>query len=135
MTVFYKDFDWNFLFKKKFFLSFFFSFVEWTNFVARMFRKWVLFYVFWLNSKVEKLVVHFENSRQNIPQQLKRIMRFINLTPSDEILKCVLKHPGTPRKHLAAVDNPYKHFNKTFIDNAKTFYESIKELLNKASDS
>ena len=113
----------------------FFSFVEWTNFVRRMFRKWLLFYVFWLNSKVEKLVVHFEDLRQNIPQELRRIMRFINMTHSDEIGKCVLKHPGTPRIHLATVENPYKHFNKTFINSTRTFYKNIKELLNKASCS
>ena len=113
----------------------FFLFVAWTNFVRRMFRKWLLFYVFWLNSEVEKLVVHFEDLRQNIPQELRRIMRFINITHSDEIGKCVLKHPGTPRIHLATVENPYKHFNKTFINSTQTFYKNIKELLNKASCS
>ena len=123
------------IFAKNAFFFFFFSFVEWTDFVTRMFRKCLLFYAFWLNSKVEKLVVHFEDLRQNIPQQLKRIMRFMNMTHSDEILKCVRKHPGAPRIHSAAVDNPYRHFNKTFIENTKTFYENIKGLLNKASYS
>ena len=113
--------------------SFFFSFVEWTNFVMRMFRKWLLFYIFWLNSEVEKLVVHFEDLRHNILQELRRIMRFINMTHSDEIGKCVLTHPGKSRIHSATVDNPYKYFNKTFIHSTQTFYKDIKELLNKAS--
>ena len=116
----------------EYFYFFFFCRVDWIR-DRRMFRKWLLFYVFWLNSKVEKIVVHFEDLRQNIPQELRRIMRFINMTHSDEIGKCVLKHPGTPRIHLATVDNPYKRFNKTFINNTQTFYKNIKELLNKAS--
>ena len=55
------------------------------------------------------------------------------MTHSDEIGKCVLKHPGTPRIHSAIVDNLYKHLNKTFIHSTQTFYKNIKELLNKVS--
>ena len=98
-----------------------------------MFRKWLLFYIFWLNSEVEKLVVHFEDLRHNIPEELPRIMRFINMTHSEEIGKCVQQHQGIPRFHLARVDNPYKHFNKTFIHSTQNFYKDIKELLNQAS--
>ena len=78
------------------------------------------------------LVVHFEDLRSNKAQQLRRIMRFLNRTLTDEVLNCVLEHPGKSRPYnYKVVDNPYKSIDKSFIETINVYYGVIREMLNK----
>ena len=96
-----------------------------------MFRRWLLFHIYWLNSGVKVLVLHYEELRSNTQQQLMRVMRFLNKTLTHEAMNCVLRHPGKPRPHKFNVDKPYQSIDKSLIDSI-TFYSNITtEILNK----
>ena len=88
-------------------------FSDWKNYVSDMFKKWLLFHIYWLNRGIKMLVVHFEDLRSNQEQQLRRVMRFLNRTLTDKVLNCVLQHPGKFRPHKYNVDNPYETIDKS----------------------
>ena len=100
-----------------------------------MFKKWLLFHIYWLNSPVKMLVVHFEDLRSNKPQQLHRIMHFLNRTLTDEVLNCVLEHPGKSRPHKDNVDNPYESIDQSLIESINFYYGIIREMFNQIKNN
>ena len=77
-------------------------------------------------------MIHYEDLRSNKEEQLCRIMCFLNRTLTDEVLNCVLEHPGKSRPYkYKVVDNPYESVDKSFIESIEFYYGIIKEMFNK----
>ena len=66
---------------------------DWDNFVRSSIQDWEHFYIQWIRSKKDILVIYFEELASRLTETtLKKITQFLNLPFNGDRFNCMLKH-------------------------------------------
>ncbi|XP_070576272.1 sialate:O-sulfotransferase 1-like [Ptychodera flava] len=102
----------------------------WREFVQAQFDQYGYLVNGFLNLQVPTLVVHYENIRDNTVGEVKRIVKFLNMTMNKERKLCVENNSeGNFHRHNNDTKTPYKMFTNKMKCHALALMTKVSRLL------
>ena len=94
---------------------------------------WDWFYstIRWLSFPGPLHIIRYERLKTNLREELQNIIRFLNITVSDQMLDCVVdKSEGSFHRKSSAINfDPYKYIDQDTIDLLNTFSATIESTI------
>ena len=92
-------------------------------------QTWEAFYKYWLGKYPgEKLVVHYENLKQDTRAQVRRMTEFVGVPVTDAVLKCTTETPGSHQRLHEKDENGLNIFTRQMLWNISKVFVSVKSL-------
>ena len=91
---------------------------------------WDWFYstIRWLGFPGPLYIIHYKNLKINLRNEVDKVLSFLNITISDEVLDCVVENSegNYHRKSAVLTQNPYHKINRETIDLLDTFAAAVE---------
>ena len=73
-------------------------------------------------------IIHYKNLKINLRNEVDKVLSFLNITISDEVLDCVVENSegNYHRKSAVLTQNPYHKINRETIDLLDTFAAAVE---------
>ena len=81
--------------------------LDWMNFASVLAEVWKEFSLDWIMNANDALVSHYENMMYHKHEELRKIMRYLNLPIDEKRIECTVKHSEGVFKR-----KPQEDFNK-----------------------
>ena len=103
----------------------------WPVFVSKYAWDWFYSTIRWLSFSGPLHIIRYENLKTNLRQEVEKMVRFLGVNASDEILDCVVENSegNFHRKPSVLGVNPYTFINQETIDLLDTFSAAIESTI------
>ena len=105
-------------------------FAAWPKIVKTKTESWKAFHTYWLGEYPgEKIVVHYENLKQDIGVQARRMAQFLRVSVTDEVINCTVESSvGSHRRLHTKNEDALNKFTHEMLHNINEAVVYLKKI-------